>query len=89
MEDTEPFRPLGNVFRFQVWQLRENNTSGCGGLCDLQRLSVALWLTHSVLSATIGSTLVARRAGSQHAVIATPASNTATLENVSGSRELT
>ena len=45
--------------------------------------------SHSYLSATIGSTFVARRAGTKQAVRATPVSNTDTAINVIASVALT
>jgi hypothetical protein len=44
---------------------------------------------HSYLSAIIGSTFVARRAGIQHAASATPDKSNATIANVAGSVALT
>src|SRR5258708_38726078 len=46
-------------------------------------------LSYSYLSATIGSTLVARRAGIEHANRATPVSTIGTITNVNGSAAFT
>src|SRR5579859_2554844 len=54
-------------------------------LCPNLKLETLYWY----LSATIGSTLVARRAGTYVASSATSASSNVVPPNVSGSRELT
>src|SRR5262249_27136788 len=54
-----------------------------------KRFFASLSRTHSHLNAIIGSTFVARRAGSQQASSATPASNVATMTKVTGSVTLT
>jgi hypothetical protein len=46
-------------------------------------------LIYSYLNATIGSTLIARRAGIKQATSATPVNNNATPKSVSGSLALT
>src|SRR5215475_3619351 len=64
---------------------------GTGGIFGEEK-ETGIWLisrAHSCRNATIGFTLVARRAGIQHASNATNASSSAIVENVNGSLALT
>jgi hypothetical protein len=57
--------------------------------CPKERLRVTCAKDYAYLNATIGSTRMARRAGMEHAAIATASNRRATLKNVSQSPGLT
>src|SRR6267154_2673722 len=65
-----------------MWMIRDYGRLG-------QRSQSLVFLSaYSYRSATIGSTRVARRAGTQHATSVTAVSNAAITTNVNGSKEL-
>ncbi len=61
---------------------RKNHATNLGISVSSIYSVTSVAIVYSVRSATMGSTLVARRAGSQQAAMATLANKTATPENV-------